>query len=208
MMIGKRNKKFDNLLPDYQQNEYNNPNKNYQNYDENNYESKNKGVRDLYPTSHNYYDPYNGGPKSGYGSIPQYTAPQPEPISTIPPYPVYHPQMPPMYPPQYMQPVYQQPYANPAYEQEYSSPPQRHFIHNTSRKQLQAAQNNYYAKKRGGQGTAFSERSLDNRSEDLNPRQRKRKDRFEDFIKYTAPRLQYKKIILMQALFKGAYVRK
>ena len=73
---------------------------------------------------------------------------------------------------------------------------------------LQQAQNEYYAKKRGVQGTAYSDRSLGERSEDLNPRQRRRKDRFEDFIKFTAPRLQYKSIVMIQALLRGAYVRK
>lgn len=51
---------------------------------------------------------------------------------------------------------------------------------------------NYYARKRTNQGTAYSDRSLAENSENLNSRQRQRKGRFEDFVKFTAPRLQYK----------------
>jgi hypothetical protein len=103
--------------------------------------------------------------------------------------------------PGYAPPV---PYEMPKYEQEYTSPPQRHFIHNTGRKKLQEAQNNYYAKKRGVT-TPYSEKSFGAYEGTDNPR---RKDRFEDFIKYTAPRLQYKAIVKIQALFRGAYARK
>lgn len=209
MMIEKGNKKFDSLLPENLEASQSYQNyKNVRNNTEIDYESKNKEIRDLYPASTNHYNPYNGGLNPGYSA--QYAAPLPQQISSIPPYPVYqHPCAPEIFQPVPQPGYYQHPaYAIPKYAQEYSSPPERHSIHYTERKKLQEAQNNYYARKRIGAGTAFSERSLTGESEDLNTRQRGRKDRFEDFIKYTAPRLQYKKIIRMQALFKGAYVRK
>lgn len=57
-------------------------------------------------------------------------------------------------------------------------------------------------------GSAYSDRSLAERTDNLNSRQKNRKGRFEDFMKYTAPRIQYRKVCLIQALFRGAYVRK
>lgn len=137
---------------------------------------------------------YQAAPSSGYY---QYPVPIPQPI----PQPVY-----------YEHPAY----AVPKYEPVYEAPPQLQFIApsykavgTNSHTKLREAQNDYYAKKRAAlHGSAFSDRSLAEKSENLNSRQKQRKGRFEDFMKYTAPRLQYKKIILIQALFKGAYVRK
>lgn len=170
------------------------------------FENTNKNVRDYYPSSNNYYDPYYGQKRQSYNEIPQYRASEPEPLVYAPRPPAYQYSVPAPVP----QPAYYEhpAYAIPKYTQEYDSAPQRHFLQNTSRKKLQQAQNDYYAKKRGAQGTAYSDRSLGERSEDLNTRQRRRKDRFEDFIKYTAPRLQYKSIVKIQALIRGAYVRK
>jgi len=216
-MIVKRNRHFDSLVPEDEDQKYNTYDFLTQrdNYGNQQYQSKNKNSRDLYPSAGNYYDPYQKSLRPEHGRMEEYDAPRPQPMHEVPKYPVYqYSHAPPAYPPQGYAPApqpgyYEHPaYAVPKYEQEYSPPPHRQFLQNSSRKKLQEAQNNYYAKKRAVQATAYSDRSLGDRSEDLNPRQRKRKDRFEDFIKYTAPRLQYKSIIKIQALIRGAYVRK
>mmetsp|Transcript_28382 Transcript_28382/g.25103 ORF Transcript_28382/g.25103 Transcript_28382/m.25103 type:complete len:492 (+) Transcript_28382:63-1538(+) len=203
MMTGRKNKKFDSLLADNY--EIPRPFDKYGSIETNNYEGRNKEIRNIYPASGGTYDPHNRGKASMYNAEYQ----SPAPVAPIPHPPAYQYQPGGGYEPVPQPGYYEHPaYAVPKYAQEYSSPPKRQFVENTSRRKLQEAQNNYYAKKRLGQGTTFSERSLSGRSEELNPRQRGRKDRFEDFVKYTAPRLQYKKIVLIQALLRGAYVRK
>ena len=158
---------------------------------------KNKEIRQAYPSSNKYYNPYDGD------YPPMYKAPQPQPIMQEPIDSIYQPMMVPQ-PAYYQHPAY----AVPKYGDEYSAAPKRHFLENNSHRKLQEAQSNYYARKRAAQGTAYSDRSLAEKPEHLNSRQRQRKGKFEDFVKYTAPRLQYKKIVLIQALFRGAYVRK
>lgn len=203
-MTEERNKKFDPLVPEYDN--YRQPTQLMKDdfYASSN-EPTNKNIRNLYPTSNGYYDPYRRPEQDRKYEMDNYTAPPPDPVSSVPPYPAYQYQRSPVPQPGY----YEHPaYDVPKYTQQYDAPPQRHFLQNTSRKKLQDAQNQYYARKRGVQGTAYSDRSLGDRSEDLNSRQRRRKDRFEDFIKYTAPRLQYKSIVKIQALIRGGYVRK
>ena len=197
----RKKKKFDPLLPqDFDYNKYKFTNVHNEEPDYlggSNDGARNKEIRNAYPSANKYYDPYDGIYQ------PNYKASEPQPISHIPIEPMYQPVSVPQ-PAYYQHPAY----AVPKYGDEYSAPSKRHFLENNSHRKLQEAQNNYYARKRGIQGTAYSDRSLAENPEYLNSRQRQRKGKFEDFIKYTAPRLQYKKIVLMQALFRGAYVRK
>ena len=177
--------------------------------------SRNKQVRQLYPSSTKYYSPYGGGYNdrvgyqgSSYDAAPSYEPyaaphqPMPVPVAMATPQPAY-----------YEHPAY----TVPKYANQYEAAPHREFVSHdiykpnfpNTHEKLRQKQTDYYEKKRAVvHGTAYSDRSLAEDSDNLNSRQQKRKGNFENFMKYTACRINYKNIVLIQALFRGAYVRK